>query len=79
MITLSVFVILGENVKYNVNNIKSSQAIIANLDDGISDEDLNIIRNKLKNIEGVAEIEYESKEQALENAKKEFLMIRILI
>jgi len=72
MITLSIFVILGENVKYNVNNIKSSQAIIANLEDGISDEELNTIRNKLKNIDGVAEIEYESKEQALENAKKEF-------
>ena len=72
MITLSIFIILGENVKYIVNNIKSSQAIIANLEDGLSEDETSNIAKKLKDIDGVAEIEYESKEQALENAKKEF-------
>ena len=48
MITLSIFIILGENVKYIVNNIKSSQAIIANLEDGLSEDETNNIAKKLE-------------------------------
>lgn len=72
MITLSVFVIIGENVQNLVDNMQSSQGIIAYLEKDIQDDQVTTIKTKLKSISGVTNIEYESKEQALENARKEY-------
>ena len=72
MITLSVFVIIGENVNNFVDNMKGSQGILVLLDQDIEAEQISVVKTKLKNISGVVDIEYESKEQALENAKKEY-------
>jgi len=72
MITLSVFVIIGENVNSFVDNMKGSQGILVLLDQDIDDEQISVVKTKLKSISGVINIEYESKEQALENAKNEY-------
>jgi len=72
MITLSIFVIIGENVQNLVDNMQGSQGIIAYLEKDIQDEQISTIKTKLKNISGIVDIEYESKEQALENARKEY-------
>lgn len=72
MITLSIFVILGENINHMVNSVKSSQAIIASLDYDLSEEDISNIEKQIKNIDGVAEAKYESQDEALKNAKEEF-------
>lgn len=72
MITLSIFVIIGENVSNVVENMQNSQGIVAYLENNIEEAEINKIKTKLKNIAGVNEVEYESKEQALENARKEY-------
>jgi len=72
MITLSIFVIIGENVSNVVENMQNSQGIVAYLENNVEDAEINKIKTKLKNIAGVNGVEYESKEQALENARKEY-------
>ena len=72
MITLSIFVIIGENVQSMVDNMQGSQGIIAYLEKDLQDEQISAIKTKLKSISGITDIEYESKEQALENARKEY-------
>lgn len=72
MITLSIFVIIGENVQNLVDNMQGSQGIIVYLEKDVQDEQINTIKTKLNAISGVANIEYESKEQALGNARKEY-------
>lgn len=72
MITLSIFFIIGENVQQLVDNMQGSQGIIAYLEKDAQDEQINTIKTKLKSISGITDIQYESKEQALENARKEY-------
>jgi len=72
MITLSIFVIIGENVQHLVDNMQGSQGVIAYLEKDLQDEQISVIKAKLKSIAGITDIEYESKEQALENARKEY-------
>ena len=72
MITLSVFVIIGNNVNNIVENVQDSQGIVAYLENDIQREQIDTIKAKLKGISGIVDISYESKEQALENARKEY-------
>lgn len=72
MITLSVFVVLGENINHMVDSVKSSQAIVVSLDYDLSDNDIDNIKKQINDIDGVAEAKYESQDEALKNAKEEF-------
>lgn len=71
MITLSIFVIIGENVSSLVDNMQS-QGILVVLNKDIEETKVNIVKNKLNNIDGIINIEYETKEQALENAREKY-------
>lgn len=73
MITLSIFVLISENVKSIVENMQT-QGVIVYLENDISEAQKNSVEIKLKTIQGIKKesIIYESKEEALENAKKEF-------
>lgn len=72
MITLGIFLIIGENVKSFVNNMKNSQGIVVFLEGDVQDSQISDIKSKLQKIPGVTDITYESKEQALENARNQF-------
>ena len=72
MITLGVFTIIGENVKSMVDKMQSSQGIIAYLETEIDESGINSVKNRLKGINGITEITYESKEEALQNAREEY-------
>lgn len=72
MITLSIFFIIGENVQELVDNMQGSQGIVAYLEKDVQEEQINSIKTKLKSISGISDVQYESKEQALENARKEY-------
>jgi cell division transport system permease protein len=72
MITLSIFFIIGENVQELVDNMQGSQGIVAYLEKDAQEEQINSIKTKLKSISGISDVQYESKEQALENARKEY-------
>lgn len=72
MITLGIFTIIGENVKSMVDKMQSSQGIIAYLETELDEAGINSVKNRLKGINGITEITYESKEEALQNAREEY-------
>lgn len=63
---MGIFLILMENVNLGINNVQSQIEIKAFLKDDISSEEQENIRQELKVISGVKDIEFEDKAKALE-------------
>jgi cell division transport system permease protein len=61
-----VFLLSIFNVNRLVTNIKSQIQVVVFLKDDINENDKNLIRTKLNSLEGISNIEYENKAQALE-------------
>jgi len=72
MITLGIFTIIGENVKAFVDKMQNDQALVAFLDEGLDDATISSVRTKLSAISGVDKITYESKEEAIKNAREKY-------
>ncbi|MBP3284764.1 MAG: ABC transporter permease [Clostridia bacterium] len=72
MITLGIFTIIGENVKSFVEMMQNDQALIAYLDEGLDDATISGVKTKLSAISGVENITYESKEEAIKNAREKY-------
>ncbi len=72
MVIFGIFLVLGENINHFVSQVESEQGIQVFINNGTSDEEIKAIGDKLRRIEGVSSAEYVSKEQALEQMKKNF-------
>lgn len=72
MITLGIFTIIGENVKAFIDMMQNDQALVAFLDEGLDDTKITNVKTQLDKISGVSKITYESKEEAIKNAREKY-------
>lgn len=72
MLILGIFIILLENVNKNVETLRLEQGLQAFIEDKSTDEDISYMEDELKLIEGVSQIDYMDKNEAYEDAKKQF-------
>lgn len=70
LIILGIFILISQNIQMIFTQISSNQQVKAFLVSDITQEELNKVSSKLKQIEFVKEVKYESRTQALENIKK---------
>lgn len=73
MITLGIFTIIGENVKALADSLIADQSIIAYVSEDASSEQIEQIGKKISVLEGVTDIERETKEEALKNAREQLI------
>lgn len=72
MLILGIFVILLENVNKNVEVVKYEQGLQAIISDTATDEDIEYMKDQIKKVEGVRDINYINKEMAYIDAQEEF-------
>ena len=72
MIIFGVFLILGENINYFVENVESAQGIQVFATREATDEDIKKLGEDILKISGVNKIEFKSKEEGLEQLKERF-------
>lgn len=72
MLVLGIFIILFTNVNKNVETVKIEQGIQAFIEDTATESDIEYIKDAIKKIDGVGEIEYIDKDMAYEDAKNVF-------
>ena len=72
MIIFGIFLILGENINHFVKEIESAQGIQVFIDNEATQEQVQKIGEKLRNLDGVNKVEYKSKEAALNQMKEKF-------
>ena len=72
MIIIGVFLLLFQNVNVNVNKMKAEQGIQAFIEDSAKESDIDYMKDKIKNIAGVKEVTYITKEMGFANAKEVF-------
>ncbi len=70
LIIFGIFVLIGENISFMGRQIESSQKIQAFLDDGMEQEKIDELRSRIEGLGLTSSIDFETKEQALENLKK---------
>lgn len=71
MLILGIFYITMANVNYVVKNVESGVEIKVFLKSNVTNDQMSQIESEAKSSEGVASISFESKQQALENFKKQ--------
>lgn len=72
MIIIGIFLLLFQNVNFNVKTIREEQGLQAFIEDAVTEEDILYMQDKINNIEGVKEITYITKEMGFANAKEVF-------
>lgn len=72
MLVIGIFIILFQNVNKNVETIRVEQGLQAFIDDTATDEEIEYMKDEILNISGVKSVDYLTKEQAYEDAKKVF-------
>ena len=72
MIIFGVFLILGENINHFVAEVESAQGIQVFIENEATQEQIDEIGNKIRNLNGVSTVEYKSKEDALEQMREKF-------
>ena len=73
MITLGIFTIIGENVKALADSLIADQTIIAYVDEEISEDKIELVGKTISNLEGVTGITRETKQEAIDNARKQLI------
>ena len=73
MITLGIFTIIGENVKALADSLIADQTIIAYVDEEISEDKIEFVGKTISNLEGVTGITRETKQEAIDNARKQLI------
>lgn len=68
---LGLFVAMILNVDNIASQVESQLEIRAFLKDDLSEEDIGTLNEKIKDLQGIKEIRFESKEEALENFKEQ--------
>lgn len=71
LLILGIYFIAMMNVNAMVKGVESGVEIKVFLTNDITNEQMNDIESEMKNTSGVTDVTYESKEQALENFKKQ--------
>jgi len=71
LLIFGIFFITVANVDFMVRNVEKSVEIKVFLKDDITNDQMNKIETSMKVAEGVTDVRYESKQQALENFKKQ--------
>ena len=72
MLILGIFVIIFQNVNYNVKTLRLEQGLQAFIEDKTTDDEVEYMKDQLHLIDGVSEIIYMSKAEAFEDAKDQF-------
>ncbi len=72
MLILGIFVIIFQNVNYNVKTLRLEQGLQAFIEDKTTDDEIEYMKDQLHLIDGVSEIIYMSKAEAFEDAKDQF-------
>lgn len=72
MIIIGIFLLLFQNVNVNVKTVREEQGLQAFIEDSATESDVEYITDKVKNISGVKEVKYITKEMGFENAKEVF-------
>ena len=72
MLILGIFVIIFQNVNYNVKTLRLEQGLQAFIEDKTTDDEVEYMKDQLHLIDGVYEIIYMSKAEAFEDAKDQF-------
>jgi len=71
LLIFGIFFITMANVNFMVKNVESSVEIKVFLKEDISNNQMSMIESEVKKSPGVTDIRYESKQQAMENFKKQ--------
>jgi cell division transport system permease protein len=72
MITLGIFNIIGENANKIVKNMQEEQAMVAYVDENLTEEQTKNIENSISSIYGVTSVTRETKEEALKNIREQY-------
>ncbi len=72
MLVIGIFIILFQNINKNVETIRIEQGLQAFIDDTATEDEVSYMKDEINNIPGVKSVDYLSKEQAYEDAKKVF-------
>lgn len=72
MIIFGIFFVIGQNLNHFVTEIEADQGMQVFLQKTATDEQIQGMKTKLQNINGVNTIEYVSKEDALQQMKNKF-------
>lgn len=71
LIVIGIFLMMAFNINFMATNIESQVEIKAYLIDGLKEDTLDFSLAKVKEMEGVKDVYYTSKEQALEDYRKQ--------
>ena len=72
MIIFGIFLILGENINHFVKEIESAQGIQVFIKNEATQDQVDELKEKIMNIEGVSTATFKSKEDALNQMKEKF-------
>ena len=72
LIIVAVFALLTSNLNYMSENIASELSMRVSIDPVITEETLTQLQTDIKNIDGVIDVDYRSKDQELAAYKKEY-------
>ena len=72
MIIFGIFLILGENINHFVAEVESAQGMQVFINNDATQEQIDEIGEKIRNIDGVSTVEFKSKEAALNQMKEKF-------
>lgn len=72
MLIFGMFLILGENINHFVKEIESEQGIQVFIENDATQEQIDEIGEKIRNIDGVSTTDFKSKESALNQMKEKF-------
>ena len=72
MIIFGIFLILGENINHFVSQVESQQGIEIFIKNEATQEQIDELGEKIRDIDGVGTVEFRSKEQNLEQMKERF-------
>ena len=72
MLILGIFLVLFQNVNKNVETVRIEQGLQAFIDDTAKDSDVEYMKDQIKQIAGVKNVEYIDKDMAYNDAKEVF-------
>ncbi|MBR3697547.1 MAG: permease-like cell division protein FtsX [Clostridia bacterium] len=72
MFMFGVTFAIGQNVNYIMEQVKQQQGIEVFILNDATDEDVNILGEKIKKLDGVSTATYKSKQEALDSVKESF-------
>ena len=72
MIIFGLFLILGENINHFVSEVESAQGLQVFINNDANQEQIEKLREEIRNVNGVSTVDFKSKEEALNQMKEKF-------